>query len=301
MPSKQLLPKKQNFLNNSRIVLDRIYRINGIKYELKLEGKRIKMPMSQNELEDLKYAKELLENPGLGARITDALGTAIDKGFELLPAKWSEMVQQITKESLRKALEFAVMTMDDRPKVSSWSFLHKMLAATSGAVGGAFGLPALAAELPVSTIIMLRSIADIARSEGEKIKTIEAKLACLEVFALGGKSPGDDSTETGYFVMRAAFAREVSEAVKYITKRGLAEKGAPAISRFITTIASRFGVNVSEKFAAQAVPLIGAAGGALINTIFIDHFQDMARGHFIVRRLERVYGIEEVQRQYEEL
>ena len=45
------------------------------------------MPMSQNELEDLKYAKELLENPGLAARITDALGTAIDKGFVLLPAQ----------------------------------------------------------------------------------------------------------------------------------------------------------------------------------------------------------------------
>ena len=102
-------------------------------------------------------------------------------------------------------------------------------------------------------------------------------------------------------MVRAAFAREVSEAVKYIAKRGLAEEGAPAISRFITSIASRFGVNVSEKFAAQAVPLIGAAGGALINTIFIDHFQDMARGHFIVRRLERVYGIDEVQRQYEKL
>jgi hypothetical protein len=176
-----------------------------------------------------------------------------------------------------------------------------MLAATSGAVGGAFGLPALTVELPVSTIIMLRSIADIARSEGEKIKTLEAKLACLEVFALGGKSPGDDSTETGYFVMRAAFAREVSEAAKYIAKKGVAEKGAPAIARFINTIASRFGVNVSEKIAAQAVPLIGAAGGALINTIFIDHFQDMARGHFIVRRLERVYGTDEVKRQYEKL
>ncbi len=259
------------------------------------------MPMSQNEFEDLKYAKELLENPGLAARITDALGTAIDKGFELLPAKWSEMVQQTTKESLRKALEFAVMTMDDRPRVSSWSFLHKMLAATSGAVGGAFGLPALTVELPVSTIIMLRSIADIARSEGEKIKTLEAKLACLEVFALGGKLPGDDATETGYFVVRAAFSREVSEAVKYITKKGFAEGGAPAISRFITTIASRFGVNVSEKIAAQAVPIIGAAGGALINTIFIDHFQDMARGHFIVRRLERVYGTDEVKRQYDKL
>ena len=259
------------------------------------------MPLSLNEIADLKYAKDLLENPGLAARITDALGTAIDKGFEILPVKWSEVVQQATRESLRKALEFAVGTMDERPRVSSWDFLHKVLAATSGAVGGAFGLPALTVELPVSTIIMLRSIADIARSEGEKIKTLEAKLACLEVFALGGKSAGDDATETGYFVLRAAFAREVSEAVKYIAKTGLAEEGAPAISRFITSIASRFGVNVSEKIAAQAVPVIGAAGGALINTIFIDHFQDMARGHFIVRRLERGYGIDEVQRQYEKL
>ena len=67
--------------------------------KVKPEGKQIKMPMSQNELEDLKYAKELLENPGLAARITDALGTAIDKGFELLPAKWSNVVQRTTKES----------------------------------------------------------------------------------------------------------------------------------------------------------------------------------------------------------
>ena len=52
------------------------------------------MPMSQNEVEDLKYAKDLLENPGLAARITDALGIAIDKGFEILPAKWSRVVQQ---------------------------------------------------------------------------------------------------------------------------------------------------------------------------------------------------------------
>jgi hypothetical protein len=34
-------------------------------------------------------------------------------------------------------------------------------------VGGGFGLAALPVELPISTIIMLRSIGDIARSEGE--------------------------------------------------------------------------------------------------------------------------------------
>jgi hypothetical protein len=50
-----------------------------------------------------------------------------------------------------------------------------------------------------------------------------------------------------------------------------------------------------------AVPAIGAAGGAAINLLFIDHFQDMAPGHFIVRKLERAYGAELVRAEYERL
>ncbi|MBP1669075.1 MAG: hypothetical protein H6Q21_1441, partial [Bacteroidetes bacterium] len=69
----------------------------------------------------------------------------------------------------------------------------------------------------------------------------------------------------------------------------------------ITNISQRFGVQITEKLAAQAIPAIGAAGGAIINTIFIDHFQDMAKGHFIVRKLERAYGKEIIKKIYEEL
>jgi hypothetical protein len=78
----------------------------------------------------------------------------------------------------------------------------------------------------------------------------------------------------------------------------VAEESAPALVRLIIQISERFSVQVSEKAAAQAVPAIGAAGGAIINTLFIDHFQDMARGHFIVRRLERKYGKEIVEATY---
>ena len=42
-----------------------------------------------------------------------------------------------------------------------------------------------------------------------------------------------------------------------------------------------------------------AIGGSLVNGLFIDHFQNMARGHFKVRRLERKYGREEVQRVFQ--
>ncbi len=52
------------------------------------------------------------------------------------------------------------------------------------------------------------------------------------------------------------------------------------------------------KTAAQAPPAIGAVGGAVINTLFIEHFRNMAHGHFVVRRLERKYGVSAVRNAY---
>jgi len=256
------------------------------------------MTFQQTDLNDLKKAKTLLENPGIAAKITNLLGTPIEKGFELLPDNWNVKIGELTQEALSKAVHAAVFTMKDSPGEGASDIWHKIAVATTGGIGGFFGLPALAVELPISTTIMLRSIADIARSEGETINKIESKIACIEVFALGGPSKNDDASESGYFAIRAALARSVTKAAEYMAEKGLAEEGAPALVRLIIKIAERFSIQVSEKAAAQAVPAIGAAGGAIINTLFIDHFQDMARGHFIVRRLERKYGKEIVETTY---
>jgi EcsC protein family len=59
------------------------------------------------------------------------------------------------------------------------------------------------------------------------------------------------------------------------------------------------GVVVTQKIAAQAVPVIGALGGAAVNYAFIDHFQEVARAHFVVRWLERRYGKDAVRAAYE--
>jgi hypothetical protein len=259
------------------------------------------MRISDDDRGALLYARQLLENPGLAAKITNVIGVPIEKGFKLLPEKWVDVANGATKKSLETALRIALITLDDKAQARSWEMLHKLAVAATGAGGGAFGLPALPLELPVSTTIMLRSIADIARSEGERLRMPEAKLACLEVLGLGGRSRGDDPNESVYFATRTALAKAISEAAKYIAEKGLAEQGAQAIVRLIAQLATRFGVNVSEKAAAQAVPVIGGAGGAIINILFIDHFQDMARGHFTVRRLERTYTPELVREEYERL
>ena len=256
------------------------------------------MTFPQTDLNDLKKAKMLLESPSIAAKITNLLATPIEKGFALLPANWNAKIGELTQAALAKAVHAAVFTMKDAPGYRASNIWHKIAVATTGGIGGFFGLAALAVELPISTTIMLRSIADIARSESEPISKIESKIACIEVFALGGPSKSDDASKSGYFAIRAALARSVTKAAEYIAEKGLAEEGAPALVRLIAQIAQRFSIQVSEKAAAQAIPAIGAAGGALINTLFIDHFQNMARGHFIVRRLERKYGKEIVEVTY---
>ena len=178
-----------------------------------------------------------------------------------------------------KASEIAIFTMKDIPGEESSNIWHKLGVAVCGGVGGCLGVTGLSIELPISTTIMLRSIADVARSEGESITSINTKLACLEVFALGGESKYDDGAESGYYVVRYALARSVTEAAEFIIQRGLTKETAPALIKFITQISNRFGIQVTQKAAAQAIPAIGAAGGAIINTMFIDHFQDMAKGH----------------------
>ena len=259
------------------------------------------MALSSMETSDLSVAKALLENPGLAAKISNFVGTPIEKGFKMLPESWSEFVTDVTRKSIEKAFDIALLTMDRDGRQPPSNWWHKIAAGASGATGGAFGLPALAIELPVSTTIMLRSIADIARSEGENLHHPEAKFQCLQVLALGGKSKSDDGTETGYFAARMALAKAISEAAAHVAQKGVSQHGAPAIVRLITLVASRFSIVVSEKAAAQAVPVVGAFSGAAINTLFIDHFQNMGRGHFIIRRLERRHGQEEVRRLYEKL
>ena len=259
------------------------------------------MTLSAEEHEQLAAAVETLENPGLAFQLTSVLGKPIEYGLNKLPGPVAGGVRDATEAALRAALRVAVLTLKSPVGKPASNKTHKALSMLSGAIGGAFGLPALALELPVSTTVMLRSLADIARAEGEDIRSIDAQLACLEVFALGSRSESDSGAETGYYATRAALAASVTEAARYLAEKGLVEEGAPALVKLIAKIAARFSVPVSQKFAAQSVPAIGAAGGVAINLVFLNHFQDMARGHFTVRRLEREHGAAVIAVEYQRI
>jgi hypothetical protein len=254
--------------------------------------------MTESDLATLRGAVAALEHPGLAARLTNMVGKPIELIGYALPASASQAITAATTKALEMALEVALRSLHQAPRAGSQR-LHKALATASGAVGGAFGLASLPIELPLSTIIMLRSIAEIARSEGEDLSDPEAALSCVQVFALGGRPGSADASESGYFAVRGILAKSVTQAARFVVERGVVEEGGPVLVRFITQVASRFGLVVTQKLAAQAIPLVGALGGAAVNYAFIEHFQEVARGHFTVRRLERTYGKEAVRKAYE--
>lgn len=251
-----------------------------------------------------------LERPGLLGRLAEVIGAPVEQLVTRLPSAVQTQMSQVTENALTIALDVATRTLDEEAVKAPRRLTHKVAATISGVAGGMFGAPALVAELPITTVIILRSIADIARSKGEDLSDPAARLACIEVFALG--SGGRDAPaaagvtveanfiRAGYFAARAAMAQQVTAAAEVLT-RGAAGSGSTTLARLIARIAQRFGVAVSEKAAAQAVPVVGAVGGGLINALFVDHFQNTADAHFTVRMLERRYGAAAVEEEYNRL
>ena len=145
----------------------------------------------------------------------NVVGKPIEEGLKYLPERVRDEISSLTRKALLASLKVALSTVNGSPGWQSSRLANKVGAAAAGGVGGFFGMPGLAVELPVSTTIMMRAIATIARENGEDTESPETRMACLEVFALGGRSESDDGTETGYYAVRAAMAKVVGTRSRF--------------------------------------------------------------------------------------
>lgn len=258
--------------------------------------------LAEDDLAALRRAVAALERSTLAGRLSSLAGKPLELIGHALPAAARDMVSDAVARALRTALTVALTTLPKQGAArAGGGRMHTALAAASGAVGGALGLVTLPIELPVSTTLILRAIADIARDEGEDLADPATALVCLEVFALGSRTDADDLASSGYFAVRGALAKSITEAARLAAGRGFADRGAPALVRFMAQIAARFGIVVSQKIAAGAIPVVGAIGGAAVNAAFMEHFRTVARAHFTVRRLERACGQAAVRQAYDEI
>jgi hypothetical protein len=194
-------------------------------------------------------------------------------------AAWADLVQsaeEAVEDTLWRSYSLATFGLDAvprvlRPRQPRNNPLHRLATTASGVASGFVGLPGVVFDIPFTTATILRSIAEVARDSGENLADEDTKRACLEVLTLGGPGREDEEAETGYWATRIGMNHL-------------------AINLLIRAAAGRFGLVVSEKFLAQAVPVAGAVAGGALNYAFTDYYQTMARVHFCLRRLERRTG-----------
>jgi hypothetical protein len=241
--------------------------------------------LTAHEQDELWQAAILMaDSRGLLMRLTAMFGRRIEglrsriskTGDRLGGPAWAELTQRMqdaVEDTLWNSYEFATAGLTAvpriaRPKRPRRNGAHKLAAAASGVASGFVGLPGVLFDIPFTTTTILRSIAEVARDSGEDITAEDTKRACLEVLAFGGPSSADDETEIGYWATRIGMNHL-------------------AVNVLIKSAAGRFGLVLSEKFLAQAVPVAGAVAGGALNYAFTDYYQTMAQVHFCLRSLDR--------------
>jgi hypothetical protein len=260
----------------------------------------VRLELSPSHRQALARAHSQLESRSFALQLAEAAGQPVHRVLGMMPKMASNALHLAVQAAMLNCLKLAISSIEPGGRRPPAGNLASLVAGLSGGVSGFFGFAALPFELPITTTLMLRTIAETARHNGEDLKKLEARLACLEVFALGaGKTA--KRLDLGYYASRALLSRLADEAAALLVERGVASVSAPLVNRLLAEIVSRFGIVVSERAAASALPVIGAVGGATVNVVFMNHFQRIAQGHFTIRRLERHYGADAVRRHYQDL
>jgi hypothetical protein len=255
--------------------------------------------ISEFEKKFIREASQYLENPSFLMKLVEILGDPLERGLRVLPEKVQNLAATATDKALKVALRAALFKLDsERPivirslqdalgEIESTKNLSKVTTSLTGVAGGFFGMAGLPVELPITTTLILRSIAQIGASFGVDLNKPENQIDCLFVLSAG----------TDYYSARFSFSLLLKEALRLLTTKGtrnlaeaLMQGSAPILVRLISHIASRFHLVVGQKWMAQSVPIVGAAAGGMINFAFTEHFNAVAKYHFGLKSLEARYG-----------
>jgi hypothetical protein len=208
--------------------------------------------LNPQDYTDLQAAAAKLEGNSFAMTLAAKVGMPVEALLRYLPDRAQASVGTAVNKALEQCLRVALNFDKGNTGSVASRRSHVFTTAVTGALGGFFGLPGLVVELPVTTTIMLHSIAGIAASQGEDLSQPATALACLEVLALGPEGRHNEALESAYYATRAALAQVTRDAAAYVAQKGLTKEGAPVLLSFLAKIASRFGLEVSEKAAARA-------------------------------------------------
>jgi hypothetical protein len=204
--------------------------------------------------------------------LVNRFGSGIEARFDLVPKPLRVQIERIVVVALMAAHGLAGRGEDGTVQSPHGTTLA---AIATGAAGGSGGIVTSIAELPVTITVILRAIRAEAIKAGFDPTEPGVRAACLEVFAAGSPVQADDGVNTGFISTRLAIT-------------------GPALHQLIARIAPRFASALGQKLAAQAVPVLGAVSGAVLNAAFLSYYREIARIRFALMRLAQNHGGEAV-------
>jgi hypothetical protein len=229
----------------------------------------------------IKLADSYLAARGTFTSFLESTGRWVEGGLNALPANWRDEVHAKARQALTWAFEQVVRRMDaDELHKPSSRRRYRLLSTTSGLMTGSVGLPGIIADLPTSTLLILLSIADIARSHGYDLRDPAIQAACIEAFMFGGPTDEDNDADLAFWSARAA---------------------SPLMADMLPQVAARLGASWIALLPARAVPVVSSLASAAINWHFAGYFQAMGEVMFGLRPLEEKYGIETVRPLFHEV
>jgi hypothetical protein len=216
-------------------------------------------------------ARRMTGAMGPAMRVLTYLGGGIENRLERLPDRVKDAIESGAGAMLEQAYHAARVIGGQSvvPKTGAWA--HMVAAIGSGAAGGIGGLSTALLEMPATVALIFGAMQKIASENGFDPVSEDTRLTCLEIFGAGGPGTRDDGVNSTFLG----------------TRIGL---NGSTLSAVISRIAPRFAAIISQKFAAQVVPVLGAAAGAGVNYAFMDYYQEMARVRFGLKRLAQAHG-----------
>lgn len=205
--------------------------------------------------------------------LLNRFGGEIERRMDALPPALRARVEGVVAEALSRGFDVAQAgrhAPDLGPRGA------QALAALTGALGGAGGLATALAELPVTVTVILHTIRRAAERAGFDPAEPAIRAECLRVLSSGSPAAQDDGVNTAFIGARLALS------------------GA-AVQKLIATAAPGLAVVLTQKLAAQTVPVIGAVTGATLNAAYLGYYRDLAEIRFALLRLSVQHGGEYVQ------
>lgn len=209
---------------------------------------------------------------GVLMKVIGFAGSQVENRLEALPDAAKEAIESATLRALELAYKSAEAVGRDGQVPDIGRNGHALAAALTGAAGGFGGLASALVEIPVTVAIMFAAIQTAARAEGFDPADEAVRRECLMIFATGDPTdPADDGMNTSFLLSRVTIS------------------GA-SLHRLIATVAPRLAGLLTQKLAAQTVPVLGSVAGAGVNFAFMRYYRELAEIRFALLRLSRLHG-----------